>query len=123
MNKVKIDIWNKPCNLKVIFECYGNQEPTIGQKTRLNTFIANTKAIDGALTKVKQICLDDEKMNGSNEISNIFEYVTPKSIYVKRNDKQDLIVLLCDYKYDIEHGLAIVFEKGTLKEIVRQGDI
>ena len=32
-------------------------------------------------------------------------------------------VLLCDYKFDNEHGLAIVFEKETFKGIVKQGDI
>ena len=123
MDKAKMTIWDRFFSLNVIFECYGEQEPSVGQKIRLDAFTADNSAINNALPVLKQFCLEDEKMNGSNEITNVFKYVSPKSIYVKRNDNQDIVALLCDYKFDIEHGIAIVFEKGEFKEIVRQGDI
>lgn len=123
MNNVKMTIWNRIHDLKVLYECYGDQEPTVGQETRLDAFKADKKTIEDALITVKQFCLQDENMTSVDEISNIFKYVIPRAIYVKRNDSQDIIALLCDYKFDLEHGIAIVFEKGILKEIVQQGDI
>ena len=40
----------------------------------------------------------------------------PKSIYVPRAEKK-IVAIICNYKFDIENGIAIVFENGTLKKI------
>ena len=123
MDNVKMNIWNRPFQLKVIFECYGEQVPASEQKTRLEAFIENDEGINSALEEVKKYCLEDEKMVDDGNNFNVFKYVIPTSIYVKRKEKQGIVALLCDYKFDIEHGIAIVFEKGDFVKIVSQGDI
>lgn len=123
MDKTTMNIWGKECTLKVIFECYGDQNPTEEQQSRLGSFLNYNNEVEVALIKLKQYCLEDEHMQGVGEITNIFDYFSPNSIYIKRNKKQKIVALLCDYKFDIEHGIAIVFEDGVFKEIVTQGDI
>ena len=41
----------------------------------------------------------------------------PKSFYVPNAEKR-VVILLCDFKYDLENGIALVFEDEKLKEIV-----
>lgn len=123
MNKIKMKIWGRSFNLRVIYECYGHQEVTEFQESLIKSFEKSVGLVDAVLPKVKQYCLEDENLNGVWEIDNIFKYVMPNSIYVKRDEKEGVIALLCDYKFDIEHGIAIVFSNGRFKEIAGQGNL
>lgn len=61
------------------------------------------------------------KYNGSeiavDHIDNIFKYVMPKSVLVTRNDKEQCFAVMCNYKFDMEHGLAVVFENKKFKTV------
>ena len=52
--------------------------------------------------------------------SDIFKYVIPEAIYVKRNKRKHQIALLCNYRFDEEHGIAITYEDEKLKKIGTQ---
>ena len=52
-----------------------------------------------------------------HKVDNIFKYVMPKSFYVPDTEKR-VVVLFCDFKYDLENGIALVFEDEKLKEII-----
>ena len=54
------------------------------------------------------------------KINNIFKYIIPKLIYIPNNRPQRTIDLLCDFRFDIEHGIAIIFENEELINIVSQ---
>ena len=41
----------------------------------------------------------------------------PKSIYVPQVSGHKIVAIMCYYKLDMEHGLAIVFEDNKLKDI------
>ena len=43
----------------------------------------------------------------------------PESLFVPRTEKKT-IAIMCNYKFDKEHGIAVVFEEGRLKEIGSQ---
>lgn len=123
MNRNIVTIWGRPLDINIIFECYGDQIPTDNQKSRLDSFLSNIEVVDSVLENVKLYCLEDENMMGVSDIPNIFRYVMPDSLYVKRDDEEGIVALLCDYKYDIEHGIAIVFEHDHFREIVSQSDV
>ena len=53
-------------------------------------------------------------------VDNIFKYVMPKNIYVPRNLKKRVVAIMCNYKFDTEHGIAVVFENEQFKEIGAQ---
>ena len=49
-------------------------------------------------------------------------YVTPTHLVGLDNDGIRSVGLLCDYRYDPEEGLALVFENERLSEITTQSD-
>ena len=57
------------------------------------------------LCKIKYLCLAD---NENNRKDNIFSYIKPEYLFVKRED-HPRVALMCKYRYDMEHGLAVVF--------------
>lgn len=117
-----INIWNRALNLKTIYECYGDEEVTKSQQESLERFISDAE-LDKALPAVKRYCLEDENMTEETKIENIFKYVIPRAIFVKRNNRKRIVAVVCDYKLDEEHGLAIVFENERFKRITNEGDI
>ena len=48
---------------------------------------------------------DDENAKKDN----IFSYIKPECLFVKRDKENPRIAMICKYRYDLEHGLAVVF--------------
>jgi len=59
--------------------------------------------------------VNKEEIGG--EIDNIFKYIIPLDIYISRNQKQRTIAIMCKYKFDLEHGIAIIYRNGKLSKI------
>ena len=77
-------------------------------------------SINESITHVEKYILNNGlKDNGLYEVDNIFKYVIPKDIYILQDEKRK-VAILCNYKFDMEHGLAIVFENEKFKTIVAQ---
>ena len=115
---LNMKIWNRNFDLKVIYDCYAGEQVLEEQKDALNKFSANKKAIESSKTFVEKYCLSQNKEEiGADDIDNIFKYVMPESIFVKRDCR---VAILCRYKLDAEHGIAIVFKDGELSEIGNQ---
>ena len=120
MNKYKTEIWGRSFNLSVLFDCYKGETVTKKQEEAFSRFVDKAGLIDNALPSVKRYCIEDENTRGISQIDNIFKYVMPKAIFVKRTKLMRVVALMCDYKYDREHGIALLFENEKFKEIVNQ---
>ena len=119
MNNIKLEIWNRCFNLKVIFDCLDDEKILDNQKAALDNFL-NTDITD-SLDKVKTYCLKHNANDiETDTIENIFKYVIPKSVYVPRDAKKRVIAIMCEYRFDMEHGLAVVFENEKVKTICLQ---
>lgn len=122
MNSIKIEIWERAFNLAVNYDCFDNEELLENQTTAVELF--DNANIDISLDKVKEYC---SKMSNGNvkkdEITNIFKFVIPTSIFVPRNKDKRIIAMMCDFKFDIEHGIAIIFENEKFKKIVAQDEL
>lgn len=120
MNKIQLNLWNREFDLFVSYSCYPGEEITDVQKNAVIHFENNTNCVLNILDELKQYvektCHNEIK---ASEIDNIFKYVMPQSLFVPRTDKEE-IAIICNYKFDKEHGIALVFEKGKLKEIGAQ---
>ena len=44
----------------------------------------------------------------------------PKSLFVRRDEAKRIVAIMCDYRFDMEHGLAVVFENEQFKMIGEQ---
>lgn len=118
INEVNINIWGRDFSLPVKYDCYENEEVIMNQKEALQNFMNNGEFINNSLDNLKEYCLS---LNGNEieakEISNIFKYVIPKYLFVPRSENNRLLALMCNYRFDMEHGIAIVFCDEKLKEI------
>ena len=83
--------------------------------------VHHTKEVSDSLAAVKKYVQKtgaDQLKDGG--IENIFKYVMPKSIFVPHTKKHRIAAIMCNYKFDMEHGIAVVFESGKLKKVGTQ---
>jgi len=116
MDRVNIDIWGRNFELRIIYDCFDDEEILESQKEVLEDFLDNPGVIDQAKMAVVEYCKKYE--HGEKwKIDDIFSYVRPSAIFVVRAENIRQLAILCDYKFDPEHGLAIVFENLKIKMI------
>lgn len=118
MNNVSMTIWGRMLNLSVVFDCYENEEVLPEQAEALDILIGSG-AIEESRTAVESYCL---KMNqqdiGESSIANIFKYVMPYSLYVRRSASSDRYVgLVCRYRFNPEDGLVVLFKNEKICDI------
>lgn len=119
MNKISITICNRTFDLNVIYHNYPGEEITDLQKETF-TDITDTDFSKVADNVEKYIIKNDPSNLSDNKIDNIFRYIIPKHILIFRDNVYRIFAIMCDYKFDMEHGIAIVFENKQFKQIVSQ---
>lgn len=111
IDKLSLSIWGRVFELPVNYNCYEGENVTEEQIQLINKFIEHSEWIKKSKDIVEDYCkqqvLDDEE---NQKKDNIFSYIKPMSVFVK-HVKKPRIALICKYRYDEEHGLAIVFDK------------
>jgi hypothetical protein len=121
MNKIKVSIWGRELELNITYDCYSGEEVLDAQKDAVILFAKATQSINASLEDVKKYCLSmNPKEIGLNSIDNIFKYVSPKYIYVPRKQKKHVVSIMCNYKFDQENGIAVVFENEKFEKIGKQ---
>ena len=120
MNKT-MTIWGRQYDLPVVFDCFDNEEVLPIQEQALEAFLKSENTIQESKQQLEKYILNDEyaEIEG-NSIDNIFKYVIPTDLYIPRTPETRTVALLCDYRFDEEHGIAIVFENEQFKEIGEQ---
>ena len=107
---VSISIWGRAFSLPIVYDCFEGESITEKQIESLNQFIAHKEWIATAKNQVEEYCekrvMEDEE---NIKKDNVFSYVMPEAVYVKRDPNKPRVALMCRYRYDLEHGLAIVF--------------
>lgn len=118
-------IWGKPFELTVKYNRCVDKEPVQQQRDALKKFVGNNSVIDVGLTEIKNYCLERDLENIPNGIINdIFEYVKPKSIYIDIVVNGTVLIgLMCDYIFDEDDGIAVVFKDGKFLEVGSQNII
>ena len=118
MSNCNITIWDRAFELSVIYECYSGEEVLASQRESLAMLEENVQEVADSLEAVKEYVRETSAGQlGEDRMENIFRYVMPKTIFVPHTEKHRLAAILCHYKFDMEHGMAVVFEDGKLKEI------
>ena len=91
----KLVIWDRAFELKVLFDCFDDEEILTSQKAALKSFAGAD--LSGSLDQVKQYCLEQNGKEIGATVNNIFKYVVPYSIYIPRKQEQSTATLLCHY--------------------------
>lgn len=121
MNK-SFEIWDQQFNLEVVFDTFEGEEVSSKQEEALNKFVEMSSSLLSDSSSISKYLV--ETSNGMvSEPVNVFEYVLPKSLFIKRSEDKRVVVLLCDYKLDLEHGIALVYEDEVLVKITSEADV
>lgn len=110
---VDITIWGRDYVIPVEYDCYTAESVTKEQIIALNRFISHKEWLDDSKKALEDYCQEQVMKDDTVcQKHNVFNYVVPRLIFVKRNKKHGMIALMCDYKYDPEHGLALLFSSN-----------
>ena len=110
IENVEMSIWGREFSMPVEFERFAAGPVTETQIEVLHQFLAHTDWIVKAEKMVNDYCkkaVMDDRTNDKKE--NVFSYIKPHYLFVKQNREHPQIAIMCKYRYDMEHGLAIVF--------------
>lgn len=115
INTLTLKIWERDFTLPIVYDCLSDGVILEEQQDAINKFIGHLEWIDKAKNIVEEYCrkyvLEDEE---NTKKDNVFSYIKPEAIYVKY-EAIPHVALMCKYRYDVEHGLAIVFSnKGEI---------
>jgi len=114
----KINIWQRDFDIELVYDIFPGETASKEQEDAFSKFISNKKQISDSLVDIEKYCLEENGREiGTDTIDNIFKYVVPESIFVKRDGR---VAIMCKYRFDLEHGIAIVFREGKLEQIGKQ---
>lgn len=109
INELNISIWERAFLLPIEYDCYDDEVVTDAQKSAVNILAIHPEWIASAKVQVECFCREEVLGDGeNNKKNNIFSYVKPEYLFVKHEDKPR-VAIMCKYRYDMEHGLAVVF--------------
>lgn len=124
INEIKIKIWDREFTLPIEYDCAENEEVTIAQTEALNTFVSHAEWAEKARKVVEDYCKDALYEDEENQKKdNIFSYAKPKYLFIRHDEKNPRIALMCNYRYDVEHGLAVIFSADGGISVGMQDDI
>ena len=119
----KRELCGREFDLPVSFICDSDEEILDSQREARDAFLASWDAVEKSKDAIERYCLDRDGDQIGDSITNIFKYVIPTDIFVLRNTDVHEVALMCNYRYDPEHGLATVFENERLKKIIPQDEL
>ena len=108
---VDLNIWGRIFSLDIMSNFFECEELTKKQIDAVDRLLSNLQWIEQAKKCVIDYCkweVENDKENLKKD--NIFSYVQPKCIFVEETEDNPRVALMLHYRYDPEHGLAIVFD-------------
>ena len=80
------------------------------QVKAVENFTQHLEWVEMSKAKVEEYCKDDVMGDDENQKKdNVFSYIKPETLFVERAKEYPCVAIMCKYRYDPEHGLAIVF--------------
>ncbi len=107
---VTVNIWGREFALPIEYDCYKGEVITKEQISAVENFISHNEYIEKAKINVELFCKEKVMADDENERKdNIFSYIMPDYLFIKRDDNYPRVAIMCKYRYDQEHGVAVVF--------------
>lgn len=107
---LNINLWGRNFPLPVEYDCYVGEMISDEQREALQAFSCHSEWLDKAKIVVEKYCKESVMADCENtKKDNPFSYIKPEFLFVHRDRKRPRVLLVCKYRYDPEHGLAVVF--------------
>lgn len=118
---IDLVIWGKMISLPV--EYSDSVKMGTAEKTAISIkeFSFNSADITNkSITAVKSYVNKSAEAIGETVTGNLFDYITPHMMLVGIDEGSTNIALLCGFKYDPEHDIAIIFREQLFVEVGSQ---
>ena len=122
MNKQKITIWGRNFNLPIEYTGFPDENMTEEQRIAVDKLIDSMNDLTDS-SGVEKYILKENGDDVGGKIDNIFKYVIPTALFAPIQRSKRIIAILCDYRCDEEHGIAVVFENEKFKKVCPQDDV
>lgn len=123
MTKLNIKLWGRDFSLPLVYQCDSDETVLDSQIQACELLSAAWGAVEDSLTAIEGYCLKRDGEQIGTSIPNIFKYVVPVEILVLRDGASREVALLCNYRFDPEHGLAAVFKNEKLLKVIPQDEL
>ena len=120
MSKCTVNIWQRDFDLDVIYHNFPGEVIT-DRQVKIAGMIVEADFESAYVQVVEYIKQNNPEL--SEEIVNIFKYAVPHSILVAKDVEMYDFALFLHYKFDMEHGLSILFSEGTCVKVCMPDDI
>jgi len=110
IDELELTIWGRKFLLPIVYECYVGESVTENQISALELFVRHLDWIEKSKVDIVNYCKDKVLEDEENDKKdNIFSYIKPEQLFIKHDLENPRIAMMCKYRYDPEHGLAVVF--------------
>ena len=124
VDTLKMALWGKDVELGIDFDVMPDEAPYDEQRAILQSLVENWSVVEDSKGSVESYCSSTDPEHSTYfETHDINDYVIPKTIWVKHRPSSKTIALLCEYRFDLEDGLAVVFEDCTFEEVCAQDEV
>ncbi len=115
MNDIRLKIWDRIFDLDIIYQNYSG-EVSHNQKNIAATI--SSVDFNDSLDDLKRYIIKKNSFEmDEGTINNIFRYVIPKCVFIPSINEKQVFAIMCSYKFDLEHGIAVIYENGCFKEV------
>ena len=115
----KINIWNRDLELEISYEIVSEAGITDSQRKNFELFKSIEKCKLENPDDMISFCKKNDNDKIKDNIDNIFKYVMPREILI--GEKR--VSILCDYRYDMDDRIAIVFENNIFIKICKEDEL
>lgn len=116
MSDVRLNIWDRIFDVDIIFQNFSGDNVSDTQKN-IAYSITSIDFTDSLEALKRYIIKHNSPEMDESTIQNIFRYVIPKGVFIPFDNENRVFAIMCNYKFDMEHGLAIVYEDGHFKDV------
>lgn len=123
MIKIEQTLWGRKFELPISCECRTDEEITDAQKLASSAILRAWDVVEGSKASVEQYCKQRDGDRINDEIENIFKYVVPSELLILHSETDRTVALMCNYRFDIDRGLAVIFKNEKLLKVVPQDEL
>lgn len=120
MTKINMNIWGRRFELDIYYRMSSDNSISAEQKAAYDAFMKKN-VVDEVLPELKAYIEENyaSKMR-EEKVSNIFKYAIPRMVFIPKQTEGNTVALMCDFSFDAEHGIALVFHDEVLEAIGSQ---
>ena len=123
MTKLNKMLWGREFSLSQSYLCDSDEDVLDSQQEAVQALIAAWNEVEQSKAAVEKYCLEHDGDATGEKVENIFKYVMPTELLALRDQSEHKVALLCNYRFDPEHGIAVVFKNEKFLKVTPQDEV